>query len=204
MKVPTLLVAVAAAALAAAAQADVGPPAPKPTTAFHAGDYASPRFHVTSADYQANGLDVRMIQVQDREPLGFRCRGWLQIRPAGGAPRWIYRGDIEAVGSSYGLFVPPTQPMPRFFLVVELNGYDGKLILVDGKGKVREVPGGAYLVDFQRRLLLSRSFADLPPSLAVLDLDDGKTVFQGVQKEIYNWYRLDSDLFFTATRAAGS
>lgn len=142
MKTSGILFALAAALLLAgpvrAVRTDEGPPSPKPTKAFRASDYRSPRFHVTQADYKASGgLEVRMVQVQDREPHGFLCRGWLRIRAAGAAPRWIYRADIEGVGTSYGLFVPSTQPMPHFFLVVELNGYDGKLLLIDEKGMMR-------------------------------------------------------------------
>jgi hypothetical protein len=186
------------------ARADEGQPSPKPTKAFRATDYPEPRFHVTQADYEAEGLEIRMVQAQDRAPHGFTCRGWLRLRPAGGAPRWIYRGDIEAVGSSYGLFVPSTQPMRRFFLAVELNGYDGKLLIIDGKGTIREVPGGAFLHDHERRLLFSESFSDAGPALVVLDLDSGKTLFQAEKPGSYHWYRLGSDLFFTtSTRAKG-
>jgi hypothetical protein len=102
------------------------------------------------------------------------------------------------------MFVPNVQPMPHFFLIVELNGYNETLLLIDEKGKIREVPAREFLVDIKRRLLfLETSPADDPLSHIVLDLDSGKTVFQGVEEDVYSWYHLDSVLFFTAARAAG-
>jgi hypothetical protein len=189
---------VAALFLAGPARADEGPPAPKPTQELRASDYRSPRFHVTQADYKANGLEIRLAQVRDRAQPGFLCRGWLRIRPAGGTPQWVYRGDIEAVGSSYGLFVPSTQPMPHFFLLVEHNGYSETLLLIDEKGKIREVPGGWYFVDFKRRLLFSLVNGEDPAvAFVVLDLDSGKTIFQENERKATHWYRLDSNLLFT-------
>jgi hypothetical protein len=181
-----------------AAQNGKGPEKP-----FRPADYPPARFRVTEAEHVLGGLKVRLIQAKEKSGTTFVCRGWIEIRPAGGAPKWIERGDLEPVGSSFGLFVPSHQPSRELFLIVELKNYDGNLLLIDKKGTLRQVPGGSYFVDLPHRLLFSRSFSDVPPFLAVIELDTGKTVFQGINEEIVRWYRIGADLFLIKANLEG-
>jgi hypothetical protein len=170
---------------------------------FRPADYPPTRFRVTEAEHTLGDLKIRIIQAREKSGATFVCRGWIELRPAGGAPRWIERGDLEPVGSSFGLFVPHWQPSRELFLIAELKNYDGNLLLIDKKGSLRQVPGGAYFVDLPHRLLFSLSYSDVAPSLAVIELDTGKTVFQGIDVEIVHWYRLGSGLFFIHANKSG-
>ncbi len=104
---------------------------------------------------------------------------------------------MDPAGSSYGLFVPPSQPSPNFLLALKLGDYDGRLLLVDQQGNLTNLPGGSYFMDRQRNLLFSEYYSDAS-GLAVVDLNSSRVLFQSTQiPPIQQWYQKGGDYFFT-------
>jgi hypothetical protein len=132
------------------------------------------------------------------------CRAWLEVTKAKQALFRKYYDDIDAVGFSYGLFVPKVQPPPPFFAVVKIGEYDGRLFLVHKDGKVFDLIGGFYFISENKRYLFSRYASDIS-GLAVFDLQRGDIVFSSDNLPEYQhrWYIEKGTYFFTASEWYG-
>lgn len=178
-----------------------------PFRPFEKEVYAGGDFTVTSRTYAHGKVKVKVTQAKrtgshPQEPPS-TCRAWLEV-VAGGKSIWQrYFDDIDAVGSSYGLFVPPKPPSSRYFAVVKNGDYDGRLFLIDRNGTVSELPGGLYFVSADGRFLFSEYIADTQEAV-VFDLASGKIVLDTKTPDasllpgyIYDWYYDGKRYFFT-------
>ena len=181
-----------------------------PFRPFEKKEYAGGGFTVTSRTYSHGKVKVKVTQAKrigsHRQEPPSACRAWLEV-VAGGKTVWQrYFDDIDAMGSSYGLFVPPKPPSARFFTVVKNRDYDGRLFLIDRDGTVSDLPGGLYFVSSDGRYLFSEYIADTQ-EVVVFDLATGKVVLDTKTPDasllpgyIYDWYYDGKRYFFTIVK----
>jgi len=128
------------------------------------------------------------------------CRASVEIIKGNDVIERIYHNDIRPVGHYYGVFVPKVQPSSKYFLLVKLGDYDGRLYLIDNQGSVTDLPGGLYFITQDRRYLFSQYLRD-ESTFLVFDLQLGKTVYisSGIPS-IHQWYKKNERYFFTVSK----
>lgn len=180
-----------------------------PYKEFIPNQYSPDDFKISQAEFRHGDTVIRIIQVKkisrkfDEPP--HTCRAWLDVMRAKQAVFRRYFDDIDAVGFSYGLFVPEVRPAPPFFAVVKNGDYDGRLFLVHKDGKVFDLVGGFYFISENKRYLFSHYASDTS-GLAVFDLKEGRVVFSSDKLPAYQhqWYIRKGSYFFTASEWLGS
>jgi hypothetical protein len=204
---------IAAAALVMLAGTAFGSDAPD-FRPFEKVEYESGDFDVTTRTYSHGRVKVKLTQAKRVGPRSgeppYACRAWLEVSEGKNRISQIYFDDISPAGFSYGLSVPLKQPSPEYLAVVKNGDFDGRLFLIDKKGKVTELPGGFYFVSFDRRYLYSEYAADTQ-EIVVFDLLFGKTVLGTktadaslLPGDIYDWYHDGKKFFFTIVKPEGA
>jgi len=165
---------------------------------------------ISQAEFRNGDTLIKIIQVktisQKYDLPPFLCRAWLDVTRSQKIVFRRYFDNIEALGSSFGLFVPAVQPLSPFFAVVKNGDYDGRLFLVREDGKVSDLLGGLYFISENKRYLFSHYFSDIS-GLAVFDLQAGRVVFSSdkLSAHQHQWYIRKGSYFFTASEwSAGS
>jgi hypothetical protein len=175
---------------------------------FIAGQYSSKEFKIFQGEFRNGNVLIRIIEAktisEDYDKSPYACRAWLEVTKAKQTLFRKYYDDIDAVGFSYGLFVPKVQPPPPFFAVVKNGDYDGRLFLVHKDGKVFDLIGGFYFISENKRYLFSHYASDIS-GLAVFDLQGGHVVFSSDKLPEYQhqWYIKKGSYFFTASEWYG-
>ena len=167
---------------------------------FRAEDYPPESFRISEQRLQHGAAAIHVIRAQKikrdkRAP--HLCRAWLSIYTPAGVVLQRYFADFDAVGDSYGIYVPAAHPDKRHFAVIKLGDYDGRLYLVREDGKTVDLDGGSYFVTEDGRFLFSQYETDMP-GLTVFDLVEERVRFsvrEGL--EIMEWYTKDGQVFFT-------
>jgi hypothetical protein len=176
---------------------------------FVATQYGSDDFNVSQADFRNGDAVIRIVEAKrvlsNEYELPHTCRAWLEVMRTKQTTFRRYFDDIEAVGGSYGLFVPEVQPPVPFFAVVKNGDYDGRLFLVRRDGKVFDLIGGSYFISENKRYLFSHYDSDTS-GLAVFDLREGRVVFSSDKLPAYQhqWYVQKGSYFFTASEWLGT
>ena len=84
---------------------------------------------------------------------------------------------LDAVGGYTGLQLPQAQPIKGALLVKKLGNYDTRLLVVDSKGRIHNLPDGtAYLSADGETIFAIRTLPGEAPEYAVLDLKNHKIV----------------------------
>lgn len=164
--------------------------------------YPADEFRVSQHDYQRGSVSVRVIQAKRLRgsvtPPSY-CRASLEVWKGDQMMKQVYYDDIEAVGFSYGIFIPKRQPLPAYFVAVKEGDYDGRLLLIGKDGSLADLPGGFYFVTRDKRYLIGLHAMD-SSVLVVVDVAKRQVVIDGEKEgvpEIHSWYRNDAGYFFT-------
>ena len=169
---------------------------------FISKEYDPNDFNISQAEFRNGNVLIRIIEAKkiskkyDEPP--HLCRAWLDVQKANETIFQKYFDDIDAVGFSYGLFVPKAQPPSPYFVVVKNGDYDGRLFIVCKDGRVFNLLGGFYFISKDKRYLFSEYASDAR-GLAVFDLQNGRVVFSSEKLPAYmhQWYEKDGKYFFT-------
>jgi hypothetical protein len=182
--------------------------AEKKVVPFNASAYPPDKFSVTSKDYCLNEITIQVVQVKGRgssqEPRA--CRAWFKVKKGDQLLNQVYFDDIDAVGFSFGVFVPRNQPLPDRFIAVKEGDYDGRLLIVSETGVLANLPGGFYFLTDDKRFLVGEQVRDDSP-LIVVDTTANKVIIDGRKSktipEVKDWYRDNLGYFFTGADQSG-
>lgn len=176
---------------------------------FRPADYAAGKFQITRKDFPHGDVTIRVIEVKN---LGYQtephtCRAWLQVERGNQLLKQLYYDDIDAVGFSYGIFVPKHQPSAEYFTAVKEGDYDGRLLLVSKDGTLADLPGGFYFLSEDKKYVIGE-YAQDESTLMVVDLAQSSVIIDGRTMtnvpEIFQWYEDDAGYFFTETDVSKS
>lgn len=174
-------------------------PASRP---FVANDYPSEQFQVSATEIKNGNIKINIRQAKktkDFEQSPHSCRAWLDVEKSANTIFSSYYDDIDAVGFSYGLFVPKAQPKSPYLAVVKNGDYNGRLFLLRSDGKVHDLLGGFYFFAKDKRYVFSEYASDTS-GLRVFDLIAGEVVFSSEKLPyIHQWYEKNGTYFFTET-----
>jgi hypothetical protein len=174
---------------------------------FIPDEYGKHDYEVSSRSIEHGDVVLLVREVKgiaDRGDSPRLCRAWFEVVKGKQQIFKRYFDDIDAVGFSYGLFIPKTQPPSPFFAVVKNGDYDGRLFLVHKGGKVFDVLGGRYFMTQDKRYLFSEYVSD-GAGLTVFDLHANRVVFSSQKLPyIHQWYVKDGEYFFTESEWASA
>ena len=149
---------------------------------FDLKSYPAGTFHTSSHDYPIGKVTVRIIQVkaldEGRSTNPSLCRAWLQVREGSKILRQAYFNDIDAVGGSYGIFLPKHQPFSDYFLALKEGDYDGRLLLVGEDGSLTNLPGGDLSLTPDKRFIIGSHDSDYQ-SLFAIDVAHRRLAIDG-------------------------
>ena len=174
---------------------------------FSSENYPPDRFKTTQAEYTHGKARIRIAhakRVTKFEPVegehGFSyCRAWLSVSVDSKVVFERVFSDIDALGYLAGIFLPKRQPPGAYFALVKHGDYDGRLILIDRNGSVKDLPGGYYFVTAGNLLFNVQSDAD-GDGFSVLDLETGKILAETTCKApVQQWYRIGDTIGYTAS-----
>jgi len=171
------------------------------TSTFDETKYPASHFKVTQRNFPFGDLSIKVAQTKVRNTSEGSnpsyCRAWVEVSRAGNTLKQLYYPDFEPVGSSYGIFVPKKQPFENYFVLLKLGDYDGRLLIVNKDGTVRDLDGGFYFVTRDRRYLISEWSSD-DVNLLVFDSTLDRVVLNTRKLPyIQQWYQDSKGYFFT-------
>ena len=176
--------------------------------AFNPKDYPAGTFQVTENHYTHGQVTVRVLQAKKATPDAsspHACRAWFEVKKEDRLLKRLYYDDIEAVGFSYGIFVPKRQPLPDYFVAVKEGDYDGRLLLVAKNGTLANLPGGFYFLTTDQRFVVGEHATD-SSELVVIDVVRRQVVIDGSKSReippVENWYQDGAGYFFTEPDAS--
>ncbi len=176
---------------------------------FKKSDYPLAKFNISKVQFRHGDVLISIIQVKNKretalsanEKYDFYCRAWLRIEKNGKTLDQEYFKDIEAMGGSYGIFVPKKQPSPDYFLIEKIGDYESSLYLIGKDGKVIKIHGGLYFLTEHSKYLFGENSEAEDGLTEVFDLVKGKLIFS---KQIQNYtaYQKGEMYFYSEGRLA--
>ena len=161
----------------------------------------STNFAISKKDIKHGDVVIRIFEqkrIRDFENSPHSCRTWFEVIKQNNVIFKKNYDDIDAVGFSYGIFVPKAQPPSHYFSIVKEGDYDGRLFLIRTDGKVFDLMGGFYFFSKDKRYLFSEYSSDME-GLEVFDLKAGKVVFSSNNyPSVHQWYEKDGAIFYTS------
>jgi len=148
---------------------------------FRKADYPETKY-ATKIDVFAFGdFTVELIQAKLRKPENFEkgsayCRIWLNVKKGNVAIDSLFYNDCEALGGCSGIYAPKKQPRTDYFVLSKFGDYDGRILIINQKGKIQSFFGGHFYVSPDNRYLFSPYDADLA-GLTVYDFLQHKVLF---------------------------
>ena len=171
---------------------------------FETNEYDPKKYKVSKAEFHNGDSVIRIIEAKNTSgkyvERPYLCRAWFEVSRAKQTTFQRYFDDIDAVGFSYGLFIPKLPPPPPYFAVIKNGDYDGRLYLVHESGEVFDLIGGFYFLSNDKRFLFSQYASDTS-GLAVFDFKKSQIVFSSDHMPAYQhqWYTYNETYFFTAS-----
>jgi hypothetical protein len=148
--------------------------------------------------YPFGGMKIDIVQTKPLQSQSNQyCRAEIQISKDGSALSHRLFPNIDPNGDTYGLFVPEKQPSSDYFVIVKRGDYDGRTLIIDKKGHLQDLPGGAFSVIPDKGLLFSDVIQDSNLGPIVFDLRSGAVIHEQLPFHYAHWYRERQTLFFT-------
>ncbi len=111
----------------------------------------------------------------------FSCNASLVTYKSGKVIDSIRYDKVEALGSEYGIFYVGVYPYkgdyPLHWLFCKEGDYDGRTILIEESGRIRDIKGGQVHVDDDNGMVLSVYSSDIS-GLTVYDLKSDSMIFE--------------------------
>lgn len=167
---------------------------------FTPAEYDLSQYQVTQGEYRHGDATIRVVQakkIKNTDQSPHTCRAWVEVTAGSGISFRRYFDDIDAATVSFGIFVPKTQEVSPYFVLVKSGDNDGRLYLVNRHGNVLDISGGTYFIAPNKRYLFSQSTSN-PAALTVIDIKSEKIVYSSKTLPlIHSWHVKKHAIFFT-------
>jgi hypothetical protein len=95
---------------------------------------------------------------------------------------------MEAVGGCSGFYFPDKQPTKNLIVVSKFGDYDGRLLIINDKGELKDYLGGKFYVSADSKYLFSNYDSDLSGT-TIVDLTKNESIYSGQLKHyLADWY----------------
>jgi hypothetical protein len=158
---------------------------------FSTQDYSPEFYKVKNATYSFKNVVAKLIKVNTKSSIesDFYCRAWLHVYINDTITDSIYFDNMVSNKGCSGIYAETEQPLTDYLILVKYGDYDGRTIIVDGKGKIHNLEGGRYFITRDKRFLFSIYESDLS-GLTVYDFKFNKIAFQNdtLKSKLTEWY----------------
>ncbi|TRZ43130.1 SH3 domain-containing protein [Robertkochia solimangrovi] len=128
-------------------------------------------------------LNIKIVQLSPSENnYDFYCKGLIRTIKGNKLIDEINYGNIDPVGSSFGLTYSLNQNKNHPFIVSKFGDYSGEIIIIQENGKIQRFAGGQYFLTENGKYLVSDWSSDI----------SGLTIYDLEKKEV----RLNKELNF--------
>ncbi|MEO9513596.1 MAG: SH3 domain-containing protein [Flavobacteriaceae bacterium] len=152
---------------------------------------------LSAKDEYFKEVNIKFIQLRPTEDFyDFSCRGLIRTIKENKLIDEINYGNIDPVGSNFGLTFSKNQNKENLFIASKFGDYEGEIIIIDGNGKIQRFEGGQYFVAKNGKYLVSSWSSDLS-GLTIYDLEEKKVRLNKELDSYYgNWY-FSEGIYFT-------
>jgi len=156
--------------------------------------------------YIHGSIKIKIVQTKklidkfkETENRSFQCSAFIELSKGTNIIKRFNFRKMHPVGYHYGIFVPKVQPASEYFILIKLGDYDGRILLIDKDGVLKNLPGGLFFITENKRYLFSQYSSD-DSSFLVFDLHLGKIVYTSTDiPYIHQWYCKNGRYFFTVS-----
>ncbi len=160
------------------------------------GKLTNKKIRVTEKNENLQQVIIKIIQLRPSENFyDLSCRVLIRTIKENKRIDEINYGNINPVGSSFGIAFSKNQKKENLFIASKFGDYDGKIIIINKNGEIQSFQGGQYFVTNNGEYLVSNWSSDL----------SGLTIYDLTKKEIClnkeldfhlgNWYYSDNTYF---------
>lgn len=160
------------------------------------GKLTNKKVMVTEKIENLQQVVIKIIQLRPSEDsYEFSCRGLIRTIKGNKIINEINYGNIEPVGSSFGLVYSKKQNNKNLFIASKFGDYSGEIIIIDESGKIQNFQGGQYFITKNEKYLVSGWSSDLS-GLTIYDLKKKQIRFNN-ELDFYlgDWYLSDNIYF---------
>jgi hypothetical protein len=163
---------------------------------YQEADFPANKF-ITKKEQQTLGtISVNIIQVRPKKEADSRipCRTWLTIKDGNKTIKELSQ-DMEALGGCSGYYFPDKQPAKNLIVISKFGDYDGRLLIIDHKGELKDYLGGKFYVSADHRYLFSNYDSDLSGT-TIIDLTKNELIFtEQLKQYLADWYYQDGQYY---------
>jgi hypothetical protein len=157
---------------------------------------------VTRNSYHHLSIDIEVSQAKRKYNHGYESPfnvGWIFIKSGNYIIDSLIFPDIKAYGGYAGLYIPENNFSDSLFVIIKRGDYDGRLYLINTKGKVFNFPGGSYFVSKDKKLLFSISELDCR-GIDIIDLKTLNSIYSKtcLSKNPDYWFLFDKKYYYTS------
>jgi hypothetical protein len=157
---------------------------------------------VTSNVYHYQSIDIEVSQAKRKYNHGYESPfnvGCVFIKSGNYIIDSLIFPDIKAYGGYAGLDIPERKFSDSLFVIIKRGDYDGRLYLINTKGKVFNFPGGGYFITKDKKLLFSISELDCS-GIDIIDLKTLKSIYSKtcLSKNPDYWFFFDKKYYYTS------
>jgi hypothetical protein len=157
---------------------------------------------VTSNFYHHKSIDIEISQAKRKYNHGYESPfniGRVFIKSGNFIIDSLIFPDIKAYGGHAGLDIPERKFSDSLFAIIKRGDYDGRLYLINTKGKVFNFPGGEYFISKDKKLLFSISESDCS-GIDIIDLKTLKSIYSitCLSKNPDYWFFYDKKYYYTS------
>lgn len=128
---------------------------------------------LTIKENNFKGYKILVFQINPKNYYYFNCKAILRVLKKGKLVDEINFPEINAVGGSFGVAFSEKQNLNDIFIASKFGDYEGKIIIINSKGKTSVFNGGQYFVDKEKKYIISNWSSDLS-GLTIYDIKRNK------------------------------
>ncbi len=155
-------------------------------------DYAASDYKTKIQSIPFNNLTIKLIKINHKgyeNENAFYCRAWLKVIRNDSTIDSLYFDNITAGKGCAGLYMDNKQPDPNHFILTKFGDYDGRTLIINKQGQIKNITGGKYFITRDKRYLFSIYESDLS-GIAVFDFRYDKLTYSNnaFTSKLTEWY----------------
>lgn len=159
---------------------------------FVPADYATADFKTKIQSLPFNNLTIKLIKIynkSDDNENAFYCRAWIKVIRNDSTIDSLYFDNMAAGKGCAGIYMDNRQPDPNHFILTKFGDFDGRTLIINKQGQIRNITGGKYFITRDKRYLFSIYESDLS-GIAVFDFRYDKLTYSNnaLPTKLTDWY----------------
>lgn len=159
---------------------------------FVASDYATNDYKTKIQSIPFNDMTIKLIKINskaDDNENAFYCRAWLKVLRNDSTIDSLYFDNMIPGKGCAGIYMDNHQPIPNHFILTKFGDFDGRTLIINHLGIIRNITGGKYFITRDKRFLFSIYESDLS-GIAVFDFRYDKLTYSNnsFTTKLTDWY----------------